>query len=162
MKRIVSWLAVMLIPAVVAAADLHQLWDRQCGGCHGHAGPFVRDRLQVVDGALHDRSGGRDVGLFLRTHNGGYPPEIIAALSDMMMAQATTPELFRARCGGCHDTAAQLVRDQVAERDGRLVGLGSGRPLDEFLPGHVSMAPEEKTLMMETLQRVYREVHHQP
>lgn len=162
MKWTLPWIAVMLLPNAVLAADLHQIWDRQCGGCHGHAGSFVREHLLLADGQLRDRSGGRDVTAFLQTHNGGYPPEIIAALIGMMTAQAATPELFKDRCGDCHETAAQLVRDQVTERDGRLTGLDSGRPLAEFLPGHARIEQGELLQIQVVLERIYREVHHKP
>lgn len=162
MRWILPWIVVMLFPATSIAADLHQMWDQQCGGCHGHAGSFVREHLQLADGQLRDRSGGRDVSAFLETHNGGYPSEIVSALIDMMTAQAATPELFKERCGDCHETAAQLVRDQVAERDGRLIGLDAGRPLAEFLPGHARIDQGELVQIQAVLERIYREVHHKP
>lgn len=162
MERMLAWIAVMLLPVLSHAADLHQMWDRQCGGCHGHAGSFVREHLRLAEGRLRDRGGGRDVSTFLQTHNGGYPPETIAALIEMMAAQVATPDLFKDRCGGCHETAAQLVRDQLAERDGRLVGLDSGRPLAELLPGHARMNQGEQAQIQAALERIYREVHHKP
>ncbi|MCR6631847.1 MAG: hypothetical protein NVV74_18365 [Magnetospirillum sp.] len=143
----------------VHAADLHQLWDRQCGGCHGHASAFARERLAVVGGQLRDRAGNRDVAAFLVAHGGGYSAADIAAIVEMLKVQVATPDLFRQRCGECHQTAAQLVREQVVSRDGVLHGRYSGRPIAAFLTGHGGLTPEENALMISVLQRIEREVH---
>ncbi|MEW5727544.1 MAG: hypothetical protein AB1918_06935, partial [Pseudomonadota bacterium] len=94
-----------------AGADLHSLWDRQCGGCHGHAGDFARTILRAVDGRLVGRIHGDQLRDYLTTHNGGYSPEVIAAMVDMLRAQTATPDLFRSACWECHGPAAQLVRE---------------------------------------------------
>ncbi|MGE5516770.1 MAG: hypothetical protein ACM31D_13230 [Bacteroidota bacterium] len=153
-------LALTAVPS--AAADLHQLWDRQCGGCHGHAAQFARETLAVVDGHLRDRRSGREVEVFLQSHNGGYSPDIIAAMADMLKAQSGTPELFKTRCGGCHETAAQLVREQLVEQDGQLVGIVSRRPLAEYLPDHADLSEDDVSLLLGVLWRIHGEVRRRP
>lgn len=157
--RLATAIAFTALAEPAAAADLHQLWDQRCGGCHGHAGQFARARLVVAEGRLQDRQSGKDVDAFLTTHNGGYTPEDIAAIRDMLAAQVNTPELFRVKCGGCHETAAQLVREQVIRQDEHLVGRYSHRRMADFLPGHAKLSADEQALILETLARVEREVH---
>ena len=146
-----------IVPA--AAADTHLMWDRKCGGCHGHAGPFARKSLQVVDGELRGRHHQNDLQNFLQQHNGGYTREDISAITAMLRVQATTPPLFQQKCAGCHSTAAQLVREQVISRDGDLYGRHSNRRIADFLNHHGSLAPDEVPGMLDTLARIDREVH---
>jgi mono/diheme cytochrome c family protein len=154
-----SLAGLLLAAGPAAGSDIHQLWDRQCGGCHGHAGAFARQSLKVVDGVLRGRADGRDVSVLLRTHNGGYGPDDITAIYAMLLAQAQTPELFRVRCGECHPTAAQLVREQVVSRDGVLYGRYSGRRIAEYLPRHGKLDEADAALLLDVLERVEAEVH---
>lgn len=149
--------AIAAFPA--GAQDLHALWDQQCGGCHGHAGPFAREHLGSVDGRLVRAGDGTDLEPYLRSHNGGYPPPVIAAMTDMLRAQAGTPDLFRSRCGECHGTAAQLVRETVVSQDGRLVGRFSRQDIGAFLRRHGGLEEDEAALMLTVLTRIEAEVH---
>lgn len=158
-SAVASLAGLLLAAAPAAGADIHQLWDRQCGGCHGHAGAFARQSLKVVDGVLRGRVDERDVSVLLRTHNGGYRPDDIAAMYAMLLAQAQTPDLFRVKCGECHPTAAQLVREQVVSRDGVLYGRYSGRRIAEYLPRHGKLGETDAALLLDVLERVEAEVH---
>lgn len=151
--------AVLLLAAPVRSADIHQLWDRQCGGCHGHAGAFARSSLVVVDGTLRGKDDGRDIRLLLDSHNGGYGKEDIAAIYAMLLAQVEAPAVFKDKCGECHTTAAQLVREQLVNRDGDLYGRHSHRRIADFLPRHGRLDEAETKTLMETLIRVEAEVH---
>lgn len=143
----------------VAAADLHQLWDQQCGGCHGHAAQFARASLTMVDGQLRGRLNDKDVAAFLIGHNGGYAPDDIAAIQAMLQAQVNTPELFKGKCGDCHETAAQLVREQIVSRDGALYGRYSHRRMADYLPKHGRLTQDETALLLDVLERIEQEVH---
>lgn len=144
----------------VVAEDLHQLWDQRCGGCHGHAGQFARDTLTVVGGRLLDRRSGRDVAAFLETHNGGYSPEHVAAIADMLRAQVGSSDMFQRKCAECHETAASLAREDLVSRDGVLMGRRSQRVVADFLKRHGDLEPDEVAPMLDVLERVEREVHH--
>lgn len=151
--------AIALSPA--QASDLHRLWDRQCGGCHGHAGPFARQALIEVNGRLVGRTSGRELDELLTIHNGGYGPEDITAFRAMLAAQMATPPLYADQCGACHDTAAELIRDLVVRSDdGELHGRAGGRRLAEFLPGHTALSPEQIQAILIVLDRVETEVRH--
>ena len=160
MKATVSMIVAALLAAPAAAEDLHALWDGQCGGCHGHAGDFARQSLELRDGALFGQVSGRPVAEYLIRHNGGYAAEQIAALQAMLIAQAGTPPEFQVHCGQCHDSAAQLVRDWVTRRDGGLVARGSGLPLETFLRRHGGADADSRARIIEALTRVAAEVNH--
>lgn len=159
--------AFIIAPALLVAAmngpaqaeDLHRLWDRQCGGCHGHAGSFARSSLAVVNGTLVGRLKGDQVRLYLETHNGGYSPETIAGMLTMLYAQVQTPSIFRESCVECHGTAAQFVRESLISRDGRLEGRHSGTSVAETLSRHGGLNGDEAALLLDALTRVEREVH---
>lgn len=153
-------LAILLMaPAAAMAEDLHELWDRQCGGCHGHAGAFARAQLDVVDGEVRDKIG-RDVSVFLQRHNGGYSPAQIAAILDMLRAQASSTDLFQRKCAECHGTAAQMVRGQLLRQDGVLTVRASGEPVAQLLRRHGRLTEAEAETLGRVLERIDGEVRH--
>lgn len=152
--------AMIFATGSAQADDLHALWDGQCGGCHGHAGEFARQSLELREDGLVGRVSGQMVTAYLVRHNGGYAADQIADLTTMLTAQAGTSGDFRQFCGGCHDNAAQLVRDWVVQRDGVLVGLGSGRPLVEFLRRHGGADTDSQARILQALTRIETEVNH--
>lgn len=161
MRGLGPWLVVAVLAALPAGAeDLHALWDGQCGGCHGHAGDFARQTLDLRDGVIFGRVSGQKLDDFLVRHNGGYSPARITALADMLAGQMGRGPEFRAHCGGCHDTAAQLVRDWVVRRDGVLVGLASGRPLADFLRRHGGADDDSRARIIESLNQIETEINH--
>ena len=161
-RRLAAALSLLLpLCGGAAAEDLHQLWDQRCGACHGHAGTYARQSLRMVDGRLVSERGGRDVADFLRTHNGGYSPDHIAAIIAWLGEQVSTPDLFHRKCGGCHQTAAALARASLLRDNGVLVGRDSGRPVAELLrSGHGGLDEQQTVTVLDALDRVEREVHH--
>ncbi|MGE5546103.1 MAG: hypothetical protein ACM33T_04335 [Solirubrobacterales bacterium] len=157
----VAVVVTCLTATPVWAADLHQLWDRQCGGCHGHAGDFARTWLHVADGQLAGTRQPGNIEYFLGRHNGGYPAEVIAGMTTMLRAQAEAPDTFRQRCSSCHGTAAQLARESLVSVDGRLTGRRSKRDVAMFLTRHGDLEDAEIPLMLDVLTRVEGEVHRQ-
>lgn len=140
------------------AADLHAFWDSRCAGCHRHAGEFARNHLKVKDGRLVGRQPDRDVCAFLSGHGAG--PGLADDVCAMLTAQATTPSLFKDKCAGCHDTAAELARTGLVRRAPHtLQSKADGRDLDELLRTHGKLEAVEAARLLETLQRVYSEVH---
>lgn len=133
----------------VVALDLHHFWDQRCGGCHGHAGEFARRYLRVDAGKLIGRHHTDNLRLFLGQHemSGAIADEIYA----MLLAQASTPPVYQ--------NAADLVRSSLVIEGGTVAGRESGRSLANFLPNHARLTSEELSVLVETLTRVYREVH---
>jgi hypothetical protein len=149
------WLWWAVPPA--AAVDLHHFWDQRCGGCHGHAGEFARRYLKVESGKLVGRHHTDNLRLFLGQHemSGAIADEIYA----MLLAQASTAPVYQEKCRSCHQNAAELARSSLVANGATVVGRQSGRPLADFLPSHARLTAGELSVLVESLTRVYREVH---
>jgi len=153
-------LLVLMLAGPAAAEDLHTLWDGQCGACHGHAGDFARSSLEIRNDQLVGKTSGRLVAEYLVVHNGGYSTAQIAALRAMLTAQVQTAPEFQTHCGGCHDSAVQVLRDWVVVRDGRLVGRQSGQDLVNFLTRHGGADADSRNRIIEALTRVAAELNY--
>ncbi|MCA1907376.1 MAG: hypothetical protein LDL39_03345 [Magnetospirillum sp.] len=151
---------VLALAAPAAALDLHALWDGQCIGCHGHAGDFARTSLEIRNNQLMGKKSARSVAEYLVVHNGGYSPAQISALRTMLTAQVQTAPEFQIHCGGCHDNAAQVLRDWVMVRDGRLIGRQSGQDLAEFLNHHGGADADSRRIIIQSLTRLAAELNY--
>lgn len=147
--------AAVALTGAVGALDLHRLWDDRCLECHGHAGEFARQHLQVVDGALIGRHHA-DLRPFLRNHY--LPEEAVEPVVAMLLAQAGTTAQFAQRCRSCHDNAATFARASVRFQDGELLGVATGQPVASFLRRHQSLTADEAVFFTGLLERVRREV----
>lgn len=151
-------LAVALPASGAQAADLHAFWDSRCANCHRHAGDFARNHFKLKDGRLFGRNPARDICAYLVGHGAG--EEMAQPVCAMLTAQAGTPSLFKNKCASCHETAADLARTGLASGDGgALKGKDNGRDIAEFLTTHGKLEAGEVATVVETLKRVYREVH---
>lgn len=151
-------LAVARLPADAQTADLHAFWDSRCANCHRHAGEFSRNHFKLKDGRLVGRNPARDICAYLIGHGAGETRA--APVCAMLTAQAETPSLFKNNCASCHETAADLARTGLVQSDGgALKGKDNGRDIAEFLTTHGKLEAGEVAIVVETLKRVYREVH---
>lgn len=141
---------------LAAPPDLHAYWDDRCATCHGDAGPFARQTLRVEQGRLVGQHHKDDLDAFLRHHLPA--AELQAPVVAMLTAQVSAPPTFKAKCGRCHGSAADFARQSLARRDGALVGRGNAQPVADFLSRHGGLAPDEIAPMVQTLERVHREV----
>lgn len=140
------------------AADLHAFWDSRCASCHRHAGEFARNHLKIKDGRLAGRRPDRDICAFLVEHGAG--PEQAEGVCKMLTAQSATPSLFKNKCAACHDTAAELARTGLVRgASGTLQTKADGRDLTDLLRSHGGLEPSEAAIVVETLRRVFDEVH---
>ncbi|MBX3603866.1 MAG: hypothetical protein KF788_01265 [Piscinibacter sp.] len=149
-------LAALSPGPAASGTDLHAYWDGRCRDCHGDAGPFARNHLQVVEGRLAGRHHASGLATFLRQHY--LSDDLVEPVMQMLQAQAGTDPLFKPKCGGCHGSAADFARKSLTLRGGVLVGRASGRPVREFLKAHGGLAPEQIAPLTSTLERVHREV----
>jgi hypothetical protein len=155
---ILAMLLVLITPLQSSARtiDLHAYWDDRCAECHGHSAAFARRFLTVKDGRLQGRHHVHDLQRFLMNHY--LPPDMVAPVTAMLMAQVTTEPRFEKQCGRCHDTAAALARKALTLRDGVLINRATGKPTAEFLKGHQGLSAAEVPFFVGVLMRVTREV----
>ncbi|MFB9150028.1 hypothetical protein [Roseovarius ramblicola] len=161
MSRIFSAIPCIVLAALLTsggaqaqrASDPHVLFEDKCLTCHGHAGPFARDRLLLGNTGL-TTSGGLPLRAFLSRHMGGLTDPEIATLEILFRQNLTSGALFERTCRFCHDRAREFVRLNLILRDGRLTGRYSGRDVARFLPGHGRLTPEDARAMAEVLRRL--------
>jgi hypothetical protein len=156
LARVAVMVVAMAYPSYAEALDLHDYWDKNCGSCHGHAGAFARRFLSVKDGKLQGRHHVDNLEVFLANHY--LPRDLIAPVSNMLIAQATSEPRFQKECGRCHQSAAAMARESLALRAGVLVSRASGRPTAEFLSGHARIRPDDVSFYVDLLTRVTKEV----
>jgi mono/diheme cytochrome c family protein len=165
-RRLVQ-LALVLLPGLastVAAAaetaaggpDLHRYWDDRCQGCHGDSADFARRTLSVAGGRLQGRHHVDELPRFLGQHYLAAP--LVQPVLAMLQAQVQAMPLYRQHCRRCHDSAAQLARDALALREGRLVVRTRGEPVDALLARHGGLDRVQALELEATLARVAREV----
>lgn len=131
--------------------NFHVVFEDRCHRCHGHAGPFVRDTLSLVDGVLV-RPGGQPVEPFLKTHFGGLDRDTLHLFLDTFEAQLQSGALYREKCIFCHEPAYHFARLNLIDRDGTLTGRYSGHDIDLFLRSHGRLTAEEADRMTEALR----------
>lgn len=144
------------MPSAAVAVDLHAYWDDRCKECHDDAGAFARHTLRVEDGRLVGAHHRDDLTRFLHQHY--LADDLVAPVTAMLLAQATTTPLFKSHCAACHGDAAALARKSLLMKDGVLTGKAGGQPVSDFLRTHGGLAPDEVPAMTATLQRVLGEV----
>ncbi|ACB34426.1 hypothetical protein Lcho_2160 [Leptothrix cholodnii SP-6] len=160
MRRLMAlllWMALApVVPASADPPDLHDYWDGRCKSCHGDAGDFARSTLQVEQGRLIGRHHRDRLDEFLQQHY--LADDWVAPVTAMLVAQVTTAPVFKAKCSGCHGSAADFARKSLLLRDGVPVGKAGNRPVADYLRAHGGLAPDEIAPMVETLKRVLGEV----
>ncbi len=153
---IVVLVAVCAMSAVATATDLHKLWDDRCGDCHGHSADFAREFLSVADDKLYGQHSDRDLHLFLSDHYLVGSDQVDAVYA-MLFAQASSQAQFKAKCGACHQQAAQLARQSLVLRDGELYARNSGRLIREFMQRHGGLEVDEVAFFVQLLTRLEQE-----
>lgn len=141
------------VPGHAQQADLHDLFETRCAGCHGHSGDFARATLSVSGGRVVG-SRGQDLGAFLLRHRGGVSETDAARLLDMFRAQIESGGLFQDRCLTCHGSARDFARIKLILRNGVLFGRYSGREVAPFLVGHARMDAAEAERMTQALRAI--------
>lgn len=141
---------------ILAAEDVdrHAIYEGSCAGCHEpHAGDFVRNNIDLVDGNLLGRSTGLPVRAFLEGGHGRLSSEQIELIVAHLGTIRTSGFVFRNKCAICHVSAVELARRELILRDGVLTGRYSGRTIAEFLADHGRLTTEEVPDMVTTLSR---------
>lgn len=144
-----------LTPAAQDGRDLHAYWDGRCRDCHGDSADFARRTLAVEGERLVGKHHRADLLLFLANHY--LDDALVEPVVAMLKAQIAARPIFKRSCSKCHGTAAEFARSSLALRDGKLVGLRSGRAVSTTLARHGGLAGAEITATTRSLERVLRE-----
>ena len=141
-------------PAQSDEAGYHSRFEALCGRCHGHSGPFARDRLAIVDGQLVGRATGRRVEGFLRRHPGGLSAADIALFRDVMRRQVEAGGVFQDRCAICHGQAVELAAANLAIFESELRIRYSGEAVRDYLTGHGRLDDREIEIVHQALYEI--------
>ncbi|MGI9385151.1 MAG: hypothetical protein ACR2PO_18515 [Methyloligellaceae bacterium] len=134
------------------SADPHKLFADHCGRCHGHAGPFAREHLELENGEVIGRKSRVPVRTYLPTHFGKPSKAAIDVLVETFQLQLARGGLYQDRCTICHVQAKKLARTKLIIRDGRLIGRYTGADMKTFLSGHGRLTAEEAAMVEQMLR----------
>ncbi len=104
-------LLLVLIPIEAGSRDAPAMWDSRCEECHGDPASFAGKYLWNIEGQLQGRHHIDDLSLFMRNHY--VPDHEFEAIQNMLLAQANSPERFKAECGGCHGEVKEFVEQSI-------------------------------------------------
>lgn len=149
---VLAFLLPLLLPVAGQAQDLHELFEERCGRCHGHAGPFARESLVIVEGQVVGRASRQEVGSFLQGHYGRLTENEILGLLDLFRFQIASSGLYENRCLDCHESAKDLARNRLLVLNDQLVGRYTGRDMAEFLMRHGRLSRQEAVFMTDVLR----------
>ena len=94
---------------------------------------------------------------FSRIHIGILTAPIVLAGSGILQA-ADAPQRYQDECSRCHGELAEFVSYSLEFRDGSLTGLGSEKPVAEFLKNHRGLKHDDIEYYVDLLKRVADEV----
>lgn len=140
-----------------SSPDLHKLWDSNCYTCHGHSAEFSREFLRVVNGQLKGRLFENNLRLFL--HNHYLAGKQVDAIYAMLLTQASVVPRYKKECSGCHQTAAEFVRESLTLKEGVLYSKEMNIPVSNFLGTHRRLNAEDIEFFMQQLTRVANEIY---
>lgn len=136
--------AALSQPALGQGLDPHQIYERNCSGCHvPHAGDFARTTLSVKGGQLVGERSGRDVEAFLGGGHGRVSQAEAAVLVEQFRNILRTGGIFDRKCRICHDRAVVVARSKLIKCEGKVRGRYSGRDMSDFLTYHGRLEPAE-------------------
>ncbi len=147
-------LTCMVGTAQAQQIDPHSVYEKNCAGCHSaHAGAFVFESTDLINGALVGKRTGKPVSDYLAAGHGGLSDLETAALMEHMSSIRKSGRLFQQKCAMCHSNAKDLARATLILRDETLWGRYSGRDIAQFLTNHGRLKPDEVPKMVEVLTR---------
>ena len=148
----IAILLLALIPIEASARDAQAIWDSRCEECHGDATRFARKYLWDIEGQLQGQHHIDNLNLFMGNHY--IPDHEIETIRNMLLAQANSPLRFKAECSGCHGDVKEFVEKSIWVRGSEITGLESGRDVNEFLPTHRELRPEDVTFYQKLFARI--------
>ena len=148
----IAMLLLVLIPIEAGSRDAPAMWDSRCEECHGDSASFASKYLWNIEGQLQGRHHIDNLSLFMRNHY--IPDHEFEAIQDMLLAQANSPVRFKAECGGCHGEVKEFVEQSIWVRGSAVTGMESGMDVNEFLPTHQALPPEDVVFYRKLFARI--------
>ena len=140
--------------AFAQAGDPHALYEQRCAKCHNpHAGVFVAESLERIEGRVVGRDSGRELQSFLARGHGRLTPAEVDTMVAHLTSILAAGGLFREKCLICHGRAVGLARLELIMREARLTGRYSGRDIAVFLAVHGRLEPHEVPTIVQMLER---------
>ena len=143
---------LLLVASGALARSPEKSWDNRCEQCHGDYAEFSRKYLWLVDGQLQGQHHIDDLQLFLEHHY--IPPHEVAAVRDLLAAEANSPLRFERECGECHGEAAIFVEKSIWVRGGEITAMGVGGDAREFMQSHQDLSPEDIEFYLKLFLRI--------
>lgn len=145
-------LLLVLFPIEAGARGAKAIWDDRCEECHGDPVKFAGKYLWKIEGQLQGQHHIDNLKLFMGNHY--IPDHAIETIRDMLLTHANSPVRFIAECGDCHGDAADFVEKSIWVRGNAITGMGTGKDLSEFLPGHEGLQGEDITFYLKLFARI--------
>ncbi len=148
----ISVLLLALIPIEAGSRDALAAWDSRCEECHGDPGEFAGKYLWDIEGQLQGQHHIDNLDLFMRNH---YTPDHeIEIINNMLLARANSPVRFETECENCHGDVREFVEKSIWVRGNGITGMKTGVDIDEFLPTHQDMQPEDIVFYRKLFARI--------
>lgn len=145
-------LLLALIPVEAGARDALAIWDSRCEECHGDPTEFAGKYLWDIGGQLQGQHHIDNLDLFMGNHY--IPDHEIEIINNMLLSMANSPVRFESECGDCHGDAREFVEKSIWVRGNGITGMKTGVDVDEFLPTHQDLQPEDIVFYRKLFARI--------
>jgi len=156
-EKLTALSAAFLVCASLADAQQinpHQIYEEKCAACHEpHGGDFVWGALREIEGNLIGLRSGKTVDSFLSRGHGQITQIEAETLLAHFVDIRASGQVFARKCRVCHESARELARLKLIEKDSCLTGRYSGRDIRTFLLGHGRLTEDEVEIVVDMLNR---------
>jgi hypothetical protein len=134
----ITVILLALIPIESGARDALAIWDSRCEECHGDPAEFAGKYLWDIGGQLQGQHHIDNLDLFMRNH---YTPDHeIETINEMLL--------------NCHGDAREFVEQSIWVRGNGITDMKTGADIDEFLPTHQDLQPEDIVFYRKLFARI--------
>ncbi len=145
-------LSLVLLPDNAGARSAKAIWDNRCEECHGDNVEFAGKFLWNIEGQLQGQHHIDNLNLFMGNHY--IPDHAIESVRIMLLSHANSPVRFVTECGACHGDATEFVEKSIWVRGNGITGMGTGKNLGDFLPGHEGLQGEDIGFYLKLFARI--------
>ncbi len=135
-----------------SARSAKAIWDNRCEECHGDNIDFAGKYLWNIEGQLQGQHHIDNLMLFMGNHY--IPDHTIDTIRSMLLTHANSPLQFVTECDGCHGDVSDFVEKSIWVRGNGITGMGTGKDLSDFLPGHEGLQKEDVAFYLKLFARI--------